>query len=56
MNWNDEEMAVKLKKKYGVFEEIQNQDGVVFFSNLETATKIALLKLDINNIGYLLDM
>ena len=41
------------KAKYGVVEEIQNQNGVVVFSNHEDATKIALVKLDIDNIRYL---
>ena len=41
--------------KYGVVEEIQNQNGVVFF-NLKHAVKIVLVKLNINNIGYLLHM
>ena len=40
--------------KYGVVEEIQNQNGVVVFSNLEDATKVVLVKLGMNNIGYLL--
>ena len=52
------EMAKKWEKncetKYGVVEEIQNQNGVVVFSNLKDATKVVLVKLDINNIGYLL--
>ena len=51
-------MAKKWKKtceaKYGVVEEIQNQNGVVVFCNLKDAMKIVLVKLDINNIGYLL--
>ena len=32
----------------------RNQNGVVVFSNLKDATKIVLVNLDINNIGYLL--
>ena len=44
----------KCETKYGVVEEIQNQNGVVVFSNLEDATKVVLVKLDMNNIGYLL--
>ena len=39
--------------KYGVVEEIQNQNGVVVFSNLEDATKLVLVKMGTNNIGYL---
>ena len=38
--------------KYGVVEEIQNQNGVVAFCNLKDATKTVLVKLDIKNIGY----
>ena len=49
-------MAKKWEKpceaKYGVVEEIQNQNGVVVFCNLKDATKTVLVKLDINNIGY----
>ena len=52
------EMAKKIGKncetKYGVVEEIQNQNGVVVFSNLKDATKVVLVKLGMNNIGYLL--
>ena len=52
------EMAKKWEKnsetKYGVVEEIQNQNGVVVFSNLKDATKVMLVKLDMNNIGCLL--
>ena len=52
------EMAKKWGKncetKYGVVEEIQNQNGVVVFSNLKDATKVMLVKLDMNNIGCLL--
>ena len=52
------EMAKKwetiAKTKYGVVEEIQNQNGVVVFSHLEDATKVVLVKLGMNNIGYLL--
>ena len=48
------EMAKKCETKYGVVEEIQNQNGVVVFSNLEDATKVVLVKLGMNNIGYLL--
>ena len=44
----------KCETKYGVVEEIQNQNGVVVFSNLEDATKVVLVKMDMNNIGYLL--
>ena len=40
--------------KYGVVEKIQNQNGVIVFSNLKDATKVVLVKLDMNNIGYLL--
>ena len=39
----------------GVDEEIQNQHGVVFFSSLKDATKIVLVKLGINSIGYSLN-
>ena len=39
----------------GVDEEIQNQNGVVFFSSLKDATKIVLVKLVINSIGYSLN-
>ena len=38
-----------------VDEEIQNQNGVVFFPNFKHATKIVLVKLHINNIGYSLN-
>ena len=38
-----------------VDEEIQNQNGVVFFSNLKDATKIVLMKWGVNNIGYSLN-
>ena len=48
------EMAKKWETKYGVVEEIQNQNGVVVFSNLEDATKVVLVKLGMNNIGHLL--
>ena len=52
------EMAKKWEKncetKYGVVEEIPNQNGVVVFSNLKDATKVMLVKLDMNNIGCLL--
>ena len=52
------EMAKKWEKncetKYGAVEEIQNQNGVVVFSNLKDATKVMLVKLDMNNIGCLL--
>ena len=52
------EMAKKweknAKQNIGVVEEIQNQNGVVVFSNLEDATKVVLVKLGMNNIGYLL--
>ena len=52
------EMAKKWEKncetKYGVVEEIQNQNGVVVFSNLKDAIEVVLVKLDMNNIGYLL--
>ena len=52
------EMAKKWEKncetKYGVVEEIQNQNGVVVFPNVKDATKVMLVKLDMNNIGYLL--
>ena len=48
------EMAKKWETKYGVVEEIQNQNGVDVFSNLEDATKVVLVKLGMNNIGYLL--
>ena len=39
----------------GVDEEIQNQNGVVFFSSLKDATKIVLVRLGINNNGYSLN-
>ena len=56
-----DEIGVKMAKKwekiceakYGVVEEIQNQNGVVVFCNLKDATKIVLVRLDVNNIGYL---
>ena len=52
------EMGKKWEKncetKYGVVEKIQNQNGVFVFSNLKDATKLVLVKLDMNNIGYLL--
>ena len=51
---NGEEMGKNCETKYGVVEEIQNQNGVVVFSNLEDATKVVLVKLGMNNIGYLL--
>ena len=44
----------KCETKYSVVEEIHNQNGVVVFSNLEDATKVVLVKLGMNNIGYLL--
>ena len=34
-----------------VDEKLQNQNGVVFFSNLKDATKIVLVKWGVNNIG-----
>ena len=37
-NKNDEEMAQKLPSICCRIEEIQNQKGVVFFSNLKDAT------------------
>ena len=52
------EMAKKwetnCETKYGAVEEIQYQNGVVVFSNLKDATKVVLVKLDMNDIGYLL--
>ena len=48
------EMAKNCETKYGVVEEIQNQNGVVVFSNPADATKVVLVKLGMNNIGYLL--
>ena len=52
------EMAKKCEKncktKYGGVGEIQNQNGVVVFSNLKGVTKVVLVKLDMNNIGCLL--
>ena len=51
---NGEEMGNNCETKYGVVEEIQNQNGVVVFSNLEDATKVVLVKLGMDNIGYLL--
>ena len=53
-SWNGEEMGKNSETRYGVVEEIQNQNGVVVFSNLEDATKVVLVKLGMNNIGYLL--
>ena len=53
-SWNGEEMGKKCETKYGVAEEIQNQNGVVVLSNLEDATKVVLVKLGMNNIRYLL--
>ena len=53
-SWNGEEVGNNCETKYGVVEEIQNQNGVVVFSNLEDATKVVLVKLGVNNIGYLL--
>ena len=53
-SWNGEEMKKNCETKYGVVEEIQNQNGVVVFSNLEDATEVVLVKLGMNNIGYLL--
>ena len=47
-------MGKKCETKYGVVEEIQNQNGVVVFSNLEDATEVVLVKMGMNNIGYLL--
>ena len=47
-------MGNNYETKYGVVEEIQNQNGVVVFSNLEDATKVVLVRLGMNNIGYLL--
>ena len=57
------ENGTKMMKKWGkncqeyvaVDEEIQNQNGVGFFSNLKDATKIVLVKWGINNIGYSLN-
>ena len=47
-------MGKNCETKYGVIEEIQNQNGVVLFFNLKEAIKVVLVKLDMNNIGYLL--
>ena len=47
-------MGKNCETKYGVVEEIQNQNGVVVFTNLKDATKVVLVKLGMNNIGYLL--
>ena len=47
-------MAKNCETKYGVVKEIQDQNGVVVFSNLEDATKVVLVKLGMNSIGYLL--
>ena len=47
-------MGKKCETKYGVAEEIQNQNGVVVLSNIEDATKVVLVKLGMNNIRYLL--
>ena len=47
-------MGKNCETKYGVVEEIQNQNGVVVFSNLEDAIKVVLVKMGMNNIGYLL--
>ena len=47
-------MGNNCETKYGVVEEIQNQNGVVVFSNPEDATKVVLVMLGMNNIGYLL--
>ena len=47
-------MGKKCETKYGGVEEIQNQNGVAVFSNLEDATNVVLVKLGMNNIGYLL--
>ena len=48
---NRAKMTKKWKKncvaKYGVVEESQNQNGVVFFSNLKLVAKIVLVKLEI---------
>ena len=63
IHWeNLDEIRVEMAKKwenncetkYGVVEEIQNQNGVVVFSNLEDATKVVLVQMGMNNIGYLL--
>ena len=42
--------------KYGVVEWIQNQNGVVFFSNLKVQRKwfLDIINLDIHDIGYIL--
>ena len=47
-------MGKNCETKYGVVEEIQNQNGVVVFSNLEDATKVVPVKMGMNNIGCLL--
>ena len=47
-------MEKNCETKYGVVEEIQNQNGVVVFSNLEDPTNVVLVKLGMNSIGYLL--
>ena len=55
-----DENRTKMMKKWGkngqvyvaVDEEIQNQNGVVFFSNLKDASKVVLVKWGFNNIGY----
>ena len=40
---------------FGLDEEIQNQNCVVFFSNPKDATKNVLVKFGVNNIGYSLN-
>ena len=47
-------MGKNCETKYGVVEEIQNQNGVIVFSNLVDVAKVALVELGMNNIGYLL--
>ena len=58
----DENRTKTTKKWYknceayvAVDEEIQNQNGVVFFSNLKDATKSVLVKWGVSNIGYSLN-
>ena len=48
-------MGLKLPSICAVDEEIQNQNGVVFFTNLKDATKIVLVKWGVNSIGYSLN-
>ena len=63
IQWKDlDEIRVEMAKKWETIakqnmaqsKKIQNQNGVVVFSNLEDATKVVLVKLGMNNIGYLL--